>query len=793
MAAPTFIQEAETAWNVNTTPKTTASFAVQVNDILVAIGVTADTSTTLSTPTNSGTALTWTLQQSIVVSSYCSTYVWTTTASTAESITVSFARGGVSNLFGGNVLTFRGSDGVGASAKTNVTTGAPTLNITTTQANSAVVVVNGDWNAVDGATRTWRENAGSLTEVTYFRDSANYTVYGGYHSDSGATGTYAVGLSAPSGQAYSIIAVEVKGSAAAAPSTNYDRTLGSRANRPGRGPYSRNGLRRPRLDAYPVKWPVYLPAGLSAETDTALTLSLARTYPVGQANETDTALALSVRKAIATGLATETDTALQLALPLAVRLSTETDTALALTLRRVLATGVATETDTAVARTLTKIAAAGIATETDTAQALSVAVQAPKIAGTTPQARPGRGPHSLGRYFRPRLDVYGQPAPYGMIPVGTATETDTSITRPWVKARAWGVTPETDAGLAPQVVRVKATGLATETDTALARPVIHTKSVGLSLEIDAALALPLRKVRATGLVTETDTAITRQATKIRSVGMAAETNTALSLQIASGFSVRVANETDSAPALSLRKIGTVKQAISTNTSIARGIQYALPTGLATSTNTALARPIVKRAAVRMAQETDTAIAMQLSGPVFSVILEGPWVSSDILQSLEGRRIGQTARGGLVINRNDDTQSLLGEYITATISSASVLLLNTTPVTIVAPFGAGIAAVPIRMAIYKPAGTGYGSLTSAKDLVLKYTNAAGAICSGAIKTPGFLDQSVAQARVTGAPSADFQPVANAAVVLHLLSGNIDTGTSPLYVRVWYDLTPIAFFE
>lgn len=216
MPAPTFIQEAETAWNSSTSPKTTASFSVEDGDILVCFAIVEGNGMTFSTPTNTGTAFTWTLQQEVSVSDYTRVAIWTAPVTATQSNTVSVARGSgdVGNFYGVNVLTFRASDGIGASAKTNVSSGAPTLNLTTTQANSAIVVANGDWNASDGTSRTWRANAGTLTEQTYFRDSSRYTVYGGYHADAGAVGTYAVGLSAPTGQKYSIVAVEITGTAA---------------------------------------------------------------------------------------------------------------------------------------------------------------------------------------------------------------------------------------------------------------------------------------------------------------------------------------------------------------------------------------------------------------------------------------------------------------------------------------------------------------------------------------------------------------------------------------------------
>ena len=147
---------------------------------------------------------------------------------------------------------------------------------------------------------------------------------------------------------------------------------------------------------------------------------------------------------------------------------------------------------------------------------------------------------------------------------------------------------------------------------------------------------------------------------------------------------------------------------------------------------------------------------------------------------------------------DGTQSTVGEYITTRVPTASVLALFATPFTILAAQGAGLAIIPTRWAIHKPAGTAYGTIGATDDMVLKYTNAAGAQCSAIIESTGFLDQATAQTRygfVRGsadnlAPS-DVTPVANAAVVLHMLVSEVTTGTSDLYVRMWYDILPTVF--
>ena len=146
-------------------------------------------------------------------------------------ISVGSGTGGTS-WFGFNVLRFAGCEAIGASAKTNVASGAPSLGLTTIGDNSAVVAFVGDWNATDGASRTWRTinsitpSSGGGDEVTYFRDAIHYAAYAAYWSDVGPVGTVTTGLSAPAGQKYSIIAVEVRGSPEAGPRRRSFATLG---------------------------------------------------------------------------------------------------------------------------------------------------------------------------------------------------------------------------------------------------------------------------------------------------------------------------------------------------------------------------------------------------------------------------------------------------------------------------------------------------------------------------------------------------------------------------------------
>lgn len=171
--------------------------------------------------------------------------------------------------------------------------------------------------------------------------------------------------------------------------------------------------------------------------------------------------------------------------------------------------------------------------------------------------------------------------------------------------------------------------------------------------------------------------------------------------------------------------------------------------------------------------------------------------ANILTELHGRRAGLTKDDGIRLNKRSGRIAMLGQSIVTRVPTASVLALNATPFTILAAPGAGVAIVPLRVAIYKPAGTAYAGIAAGEDLVLKYTNGSGAQVSSVIEATGFLDQTTAQTRLafppatTGATAGDITPVANAAVVLHMLTGEVTTGNSDLYVELFYDLMLTAF--
>lgn len=133
-----------------------------------------------------------------------------------------------------------------------------------------------------------------------------------------------------------------------------------------------------------------------------------------------------------------------------------------------------------------------------------------------------------------------------------------------------------------------------------------------------------------------------------------------------------------------------------------------------------------------------------------------------------------------------------QHVDVTISSAQLLALNATPRQLVAAPGANLALIFEGIMIAKPAGVAYAGIAAGEDLSVKYTDASGAEQTE-IETTGFLDQATAQVRYAGAYRAasgigSITPVANAALVLHLLSGEITTGDQPLNCRVFYRVVP-----
>lgn len=213
MPAPTPIAYSESNWGVGTA-KATASFTWQTGDRFVILGFTEDNGGTLTTPSTTGSGLSFAALAGTPtnIAGTCKAFGWTAAATANGSGTITSTAGGA---FGGiAVWQYRGSDGVAT----------PTLNASTTktvsvlrgQNNSAVVFAAGDFSgvAVTGYSYT---PAGATDRHTESFGSIHYSIYVADWGDQGAAGTTAYGITGTSSTGnHNKIAVEVFGSAAAA-------------------------------------------------------------------------------------------------------------------------------------------------------------------------------------------------------------------------------------------------------------------------------------------------------------------------------------------------------------------------------------------------------------------------------------------------------------------------------------------------------------------------------------------------------------------------------------------------
>lgn len=226
MAAPTFVADYSPAvgWQNSGTTKT-ASVTAAAGDVLVLVmlsassdGNGAGSGTHLGAPSG-GTGITWTLMQQHQVLSTCELEIYTTTVSSGQTFTCSVTNSSSAIEWNYDVLRFSGASGIGNSNKAQGSNATASVSLTTSGANSAVVAVNGDWNAVDGTTRTWATvngitpTSGNSLERVYSRGSTTYGAYVAYWNDVGSAGTNTYSIAVPLGQQYSIATVEVLGTA----------------------------------------------------------------------------------------------------------------------------------------------------------------------------------------------------------------------------------------------------------------------------------------------------------------------------------------------------------------------------------------------------------------------------------------------------------------------------------------------------------------------------------------------------------------------------------------------------
>ncbi len=221
MAAPTFVASYESDWTtasgVGVFTKT-VSVTTQPGDIVVVFG--AGESSAINLVSVSGNSIGFTLKEfSDGVATLCPTYLWTgTDASGGTNWTLTATASSDIFIWGFGCAVFRSSNGIGNTGKKENPTETATLDLITSQDNSAILVVNTDWNAATTA-QTWATvnsitpTNGNGLELFYNPQGGTYTDGVAYYNDAGTAGTKTVGLTAPGAQNHVTLGVEILGNA----------------------------------------------------------------------------------------------------------------------------------------------------------------------------------------------------------------------------------------------------------------------------------------------------------------------------------------------------------------------------------------------------------------------------------------------------------------------------------------------------------------------------------------------------------------------------------------------------
>lgn len=126
-----------------------------------------------------------------------------------------------------------------------------------------------------------------------------------------------------------------------------------------------------------------------------------------------------------------------------------------------------------------------------------------------------------------------------------------------------------------------------------------------------------------------------------------------------------------------------------------------------------------------------------------------------------------------------------EYLDFTITSAEMLALFATPKTIIPAQGANTIIMPTGVALFLDYNSAaYAGVAAGEDLTVRHIGAATRSGVSDIETTGFLDQASDQYAWTPFDSTWSYGLVNTGIEIALLTGEVTTGDSPLYGRIFY---------
>jgi hypothetical protein len=176
--------------------------------LLVVKAVGGDNGLTVATPTGGGLA--YAPQADYAPASSARVAVWTAKATSTQTFSLSTTWAGTASAAHSMVVEVWEFADVAASpvlVQANGS-GSPAASLTTSAPDGAVSWASGDWNAVDGAGRVYDESTETVHEEGYRRTAVSYTAYYAYQ-DTPTVRPHSLGLSAPTGQQYTLVGIEI--------------------------------------------------------------------------------------------------------------------------------------------------------------------------------------------------------------------------------------------------------------------------------------------------------------------------------------------------------------------------------------------------------------------------------------------------------------------------------------------------------------------------------------------------------------------------------------------------------
>lgn len=162
-----------------------------------------------------------------------------------------------------------------------------------------------------------------------------------------------------------------------------------------------------------------------------------------------------------------------------------------------------------------------------------------------------------------------------------------------------------------------------------------------------------------------------------------------------------------------------------------------------------------------------------------------------IKSYLTQAVGDEAIARLLVNEIHETADTL-------IATAAVKTLNATPVELVAAPGSGKYLEFLGALLFIDYTSADYVAGAGEDLVIRYENASGQICSASVD--GSVLAASADALVYIPPVSDpsaspagFVVPDNKALVAHILTGEIATGDSPFKIRTFYRTLHKSDFE